>query len=221
MYSRRRKRITPWSSWVLTIAIAIVAIMTWTDFHLPSETAAQWGMVPQTYWLQWTQGSWLDQNRWTFPISAIFLHKDLIHLTGNLLFILVFSMRIERHIGHWLLLGLCLSCGGLANICAAWQTPNSLAPIIGASGITAAVLGAYLILFPRAKVGVILPLGFYWQLIHINASLLIGSWFALQLLYSIANPTFGAVAWWTHVAGFVTGLLLAAIARMFGIKVNE
>ena len=102
-----------------------------------------------------------------------------------------------------------------ANFWAAWQVPDSVAPIVGNSGVTSALLGAFLVLFPRSRIGVIVPLGLYLQLIRVPAILLIGSWVGLQLMYTFFMPGLGAVAWWTHLAGFTTGLLVAAPARWY------
>jgi membrane associated rhomboid family serine protease len=81
--------------------------------------------------------------------------------------------------------------------------------IIGASGGVSAVIGAYLALFPRARLGVVVPLGLWLEFIKVPAALLIGLWATLQLIFTFAGPSFGAVAWWAHLAGFVVGLLYA------------
>ena len=86
-------------------------------------------------------------------------------------------------------------------------------PIIGCSGAVSATLGAYLALFPRAHLGLVLPLGLYLQFIRVPAALLIGMWVLLQLLFTWAGPGFGAVVWWTHIAGFAVGILFALFAR--------
>ena len=87
------------------------------------------------------------------------------------------------------------------------------APIIGCSGAVSAVVGAYLALFPRARLGLVLPLGLYLEFVRVPAYLLIGVWVLLQLLFSYAGAGFGEVVWWCHIAGFVFGVLFAMLSR--------
>jgi membrane associated rhomboid family serine protease len=103
--------------------------------------------------------------------------------------------------------------GALANLVGAFTLAGTSAPIIGSSGAVSAVVGAYLALFPRARLGLVLPLGVFLEFVRIPAPLLIGFWAALQLLFTYVGPAFGAVAWWTHIAGFVIGILLALMSR--------
>ena len=129
--------------------------------------------------------------------SALFIHADLLHLAGNLLF----------------LLG-----GALANLGGALSLPSAHGPIIGCSGAVSAVVGAYLALFPRARLGLVLPLGAYLEFVRVPAALLIGLWFLLQVLFTYVGPGFGAVVWWAHIVGFCFGILFAlashnAVAR--------
>ncbi|MFC0679457.1 rhomboid family intramembrane serine protease [Lysobacter korlensis] len=146
-------------------------------------------------------------------VSALFLHADWSHLLGNLLFLLIFGLPAERAMGPWRLLGLFLLGGAAANLAAviAIGSPDRL--IIGASGAVSAMIGAYLALFPAARLGVVLPLGLYLQFVRAPAALLIGLWAALQLIYTFIGPAFGAVAWSAHLAGFAFGGAFALLAR--------
>lgn len=145
--------------------------------------------------------------------TALFLHADWAHLLGNLLFLLIFGLPAERAMGPWRLIGLFLLGGAAANLAAviAIGTPDRL--VIGASGAVSALIGAYLALFPGAKLGVVLPLGLYLQFVRAPAALLIGLWAALQLVYTFIGPAFGAVAWSAHLAGFAFGGAFALLAR--------
>lgn len=145
--------------------------------------------------------------------TAVFLHADWAHLLGNLLFLLIFGLPAERAMGPWRLLGLFLSGGAVANLATVLSigTPDRL--VIGASGAVSALIGAYLALFPGARLGVVLPLGLYLQFVRAPAALLIGLWAALQLLYTFIGPAFGAVAWAAHLAGFAFGGAFALLAR--------
>lgn len=145
--------------------------------------------------------------------TALFLHADWAHLLGNLAFLLIFGLSAERAMGPWRLLALFLLGGAVANLAAAIAigTPDRL--IIGASGAVSALIGAYLALFPGAKLGVVVPLGLFLQFVKVPAALLIGVWALLQVVFTFIGPAFGAVAWSAHLAGFAFGGVFALIAK--------
>ena len=133
--------------------------------------------------------SWADGERWLRLLTALFLHADWAHLLGNLVFLLIFGLPGERVMGPWRFLLLFLLGGVFANLIAvlAIGSPDRL--VIGASGAVSAVIGAYLALFPRAKLGVVLPLGLFLEFVRAPASLLIGVWAALQIVFAmLARP---------------------------------
>jgi membrane associated rhomboid family serine protease len=103
--------------------------------------------------------------------------------------------------------------GALANLAAALLMESPGRVIIGASGGISALVGAYLVLFPKARLGVVVPLGLWLEFVRAPAALLIGLWALLQLIFSFVGPSFGAVAWWAHLAGFVIGALMAMLFR--------
>lgn len=172
------------------------------------------GMHPQALaeLLYGPSGSW-----WNYPaitvLSAIFLHASWLHLAGNLAYLWVFGLSLELRLGTAGMLGLFLTGGALSNVIVALQLGSLDAPIIGASGAVSAVVGAYLGLFPSRRIGLFLPLGLYLQFAQVPALLVIGSWFTLQLLYTVFGPINAAVAWWTHLAGFALGLSIALLYR--------
>ena len=145
--------------------------------------------------------------------SALFLHADWIHLLGNLIFLLIFGLPAERVMGGWRFLTLFLLGGAVANLAAvlAIGAPDSV--IIGASGAVSAVIGAYLALFPGARLGVVLPLGLFLEFVRVPAPLLIGLWALLQVVFAYSGPTFGTVAWPAHIAGFLFGVVFALFTR--------
>ncbi|HJY34584.1 MAG TPA: rhomboid family intramembrane serine protease [Vicinamibacterales bacterium] len=155
---------------------------------------------------------WFD-GRGLRLLTALFLHADWVHLLGNLVFLLIFGLPAERVMGPWRFLLLFLLGGAVANFAAvlAISAPHRL--VIGASGAVSAVIGAYLALFPRARLGVVLPLGLFLEFIRAPASLLIGIWAGLQVVFAYIGPAFGAVAWAAHIAGFVFGMLFALFVR--------
>ena len=211
----RRRSGPPWAT--LCMVTACVVVFLWLT-TLPAEqrsaTIMRWGTVPAT--LFDAQAPWLQQLlelRAARLVSAIFIHADWLHLTGNLLFLIVFGVPAERVLGSLRFAVLFVAGGTLANLFGAWMLAGTGAPIIGSSGAVSAVVGAYLALFPRARLGLVLPLGVFLEFVRVPAMLLIGFWAALQLLFTYVGPAFGAVAWWTHIAGFLTGIAFALLSR--------
>ena len=145
--------------------------------------------------------------------SALGLHASASHLIGNLIFLLVFGLPTERALGPWRLLLLFVLGGALANFAAAVSMDRPDRVILGASGAVSVLIGAYLALYPRARLGVVLPLGLWLQFVRMPASVLILLWALMQLLFTWAGPAFGAVAWWAHLSGFLFGLLAALALR--------
>ena len=174
------------------------------------------GMQPQGVadWFRSSSAAW-----WHYPaitvLTAIFLHANWLHLAGNLAFLWVFGLPLESRMGSMPLLFVFLAGGALANIIVALMLGQLQTPIIGSSGAVSAVVGCYLGLLPSRRIGMFLPLGLYLQFAQVPSLLVIGSWFTLQLLYTVFGPINAAVAWWTHLAGFALGLSLVLMYRAF------
>ena len=115
--------------------------------------------------------------------------------------------------GPWRFLILFLLGGAVSNVAAVLAIGAPDRVIIGASGAVSAVIGAYLALFPNAKLGVVLPLGLFLEFVKAPASLLIGIWALLQVIFAYIGPAFGAVAWSAHIAGFLFGVVFALFVR--------
>ena len=145
--------------------------------------------------------------------TALFIHVEWTHLLGNLLFLAIFGLPAERSLGSLRFLALFVLGGIASNLVGALSLAGVLRPIIGCSGAVSAVLGTYVALFPRARLGLVLPLGLYLEFVRVPAFLLIGIWVLLQLLFSYAGPSYGAVVWWTHIAGFLFGIVFALVSR--------
>ena len=156
---------------------------------------------------------WMEPGHWLRLLSALFLHADWAHLLGNLVFLLIFGLPAERVMGPWRFLALFFLGGALANLFAVLVigAPDRL--IIGASGAVSALIGAYLALFPQARLGVVVPLGLFLEFVRAPAFLLIGVWAALQVVFAYIGPAFGAVAWAAHAAGFAFGIVFAIASR--------
>jgi len=163
--------------------------------------------IAQTWGALWAEGQWLRL------FSALFLHADWAHLLGNLVFLLIFGLPAEKVMGAGRFLVLFLLGGAVANLAAVLLIGGPDRLVIGASGAVSAVIGAYLALFPRAKLGVVLPLGLFLQFVRTPAPLLIGLWALLQVVFAYIGPSFGAVAWAAHIAGFAFGVAFALVVR--------
>jgi len=191
---------------LLVVAASLLA-MGWQMMLTPEAQQAflhRWGAVPSV--LFGTSASTPSLHLVGTLVTALFVHADLSHLLGNLAYLLLFGVSVERALGRWRFLALYLLCGALANLVTAIQLGEAAAsPVIGSSGAVSAVIGAYLVLFPRARMGVLLPLGLFIQFVRVPVLLVIGSWVTLQLLYTWVGPAFGTTAWWAHVAGFLAG----------------
>ncbi|MEU1199263.1 rhomboid family intramembrane serine protease [Streptomyces sp. NPDC005813] len=142
--------------------------------------------------------------------TAMFLHGGWLHLLGNMLFLLIFGNNIEDRLGHVRFTLFYVACGYAAAYGFALLNDDSGDPLIGASGAIAGVLGAYLVLYPRARVWVLVPFLVFLPL-RLPAWLVLGFWFVLQAVYSSGSgvSTAGTVAYAAHVVGFLTGMLLA------------
>ncbi len=181
------------------------------------ELLVHWGSIPHTLFQALDTAGW---SIWLLTLSrlvtALFLHADALHLLGNLLFLLIFGLPCERHLGSSSFLFLFLFGGAMGNLAGALSLPQVMAPVIGCSGSVSAVMGAYLILLPRAPLGLILPLGLYFEFVRLPAALLILLWAMLQWLFSRHGADFGAIVWWTHLGGFAFGVFYALCVRLAG-----
>ncbi len=203
----------------VTIAISLVCLFALFIYSSLSPVMQQamidvGGMQPSAIagLLDAEMSSWWDISA-ASVVTALFVHASWLHLLGNLAYLWVFGIKVEQRLGSTGLSAIFLLGGALANVIVALRLPELKTPIIGASGAISAVVGAYLGLFPRRRIGLFLPLGLYLQFARVPALLVIGSWFTLQLLYTAFGPINAAVAWWTHLAGFALGLSFALLAK--------
>ena len=145
--------------------------------------------------------------------TSMFLHGGFMHLAGNMLYLWVFGNNIEDVCGHLRFLLFYLLCGVAAAFAQALPNPASEVPMIGASGAISGLLGAYLLLFPHARVHVLIPFGILWMH-QIPAGWVLGFWFVFQLLSGLtADPTQPGVAFLAHIGGFVAGMALIFVFR--------
>lgn len=145
--------------------------------------------------------------------TSMFLHGGVLHLGGNMLYLWIFGNNIEDVMGHGRFIVFYLIAGLVAVYAHAVTAPASTVPMIGASGAISGVLGAYLLLFPKARVQVVIPLGFFSRLVYVPAVLVLGFWIVVQMLSGVFSlgGSGGGVAWFAHVGGFVAGLALIKV----------
>lgn len=205
-------------SWATPALVGLsMAAFVWLAARGPEGRDAileRWGTVPETLFspaVDWLER--LADGRLLTLFSALFIHADWLHLLGNMLFLVIFGLPAERALAPWRFLLLFLVAGALANVAAAWSLDHASSIIIGASGAVSAIIGAYLALFPRARLGLVLPLGLFLEFVRTPASLLIAIWAGLQMLFTFVGPAFGPVAWWAHVTGFAVGIVFALVSR--------
>ncbi|MBF8268618.1 MAG: Rhomboid family intrarane serine protease [Gammaproteobacteria bacterium] len=155
-------------------------------------------------------------------VTSMFLHGGFLHLAGNMLYLWIFGNNIEDALGKVRFLIFYFLCGIVAAFGQVIQNPDSTIPMVGASGAISGVLGAYLLLYPHARVLVLVPLGFYMQMMKIPAGLVLGFWFVLQLISSaLTRSEGGGVAWFAHIGGFVAGMLLILVMKRKNVKLFQ
>lgn len=143
-------------------------------------------------------------------VTSMFLHADFLHLGGNMLYLWIFGNNVEDALGPARYALFYLAGGVLAGLAHVLTSPGSPVPTIGASGAVAANLGAYFLLYPRAKVSVLLWFFLFVQVVRVPAVVLLGLWLAMQLL-GLGGTGVANVAWAAHIGGFVAGLVLVRL----------
>jgi len=161
-------------------------------------------------------GNWFHDAR--AILLSMFLHGGWAHVLGNMLYLWIFGDNVEDRLGRPGFLFFYVFCGWFATMAHAYTNMSSAVPSIGASGAIAGVLGAYLVMFPKARVLTLVPLGYFLRVTELPALLVLGLWFVLQLFsgtlsLGAQSAQSGGVAWWAHIGGFVMGMILGRIFR--------
>jgi len=152
-------------------------------------------------------------------LTSMFLHGGFMHLIGNMLYLWIFGNNIEDAMGRVRFLVFYLLCGFAATFVHILMNTASEIPAIGASGAISGVLGAYLLLYPRAQVLTLIPIFYFIRLMYIPAGIVLGLWFVFQLVSGgLASGEGGGVAWWAHVGGFVAGMALVALFKKRDVR---
>ncbi|MCS6886216.1 MAG: rhomboid family intramembrane serine protease [Acidobacteriota bacterium] len=200
---------------VCLIAINIVAFI----FELSlgdrlDEFFRSFAVVPAKYYWAVMKGhpEWIlyEPELWLPLFTSMFLHGGWLHLIGNMVYLWIFGDNVEDRMGHFRYVLFYLLCGLVASAAHILSEPTSSIPSLGASGAIAGVLGAYILLYPRSRVLVMIPIFVFLEFIEVPAFIFLGIWFLQQFVLgtlSLAETAqTGGVAWWAHIGGFVAGL---------------
>jgi membrane associated rhomboid family serine protease len=146
--------------------------------------------------------------------TSMFLHGGVFHLAGNMLYLWIFGNNVEDAMGRIRFIVFYLLCGIVAALGHAMTNTQSSIPMIGASGAISGVLGAYLLLYPRARVLTLFTLGFFVRMIEVPAMVILGFWFVFQFLSAlVATGQGGGVAWFAHIGGFLAGMMFIGLFK--------
>lgn len=202
-------RRVPIVNYLLIAANILVFIFQWLSGPAQEAIVYQFALIPANLTAS------LDLGDISDIFTSMFMHAGLAHIAGNMLYLWIFGDNVEDSMGSGRYIIFYLVGGLVASLAHILTNPNSQIPTVGASGAIASVLGAYLVLYPRARVLTIIPLGFFLRMTMVPASIVLGLWFVLQLfsgVISLGGPEdVGGVAFWAHIGGFVAGVLLALL----------
>ncbi len=171
-----------------------------------------YGLVPAAF-------SWMN------VFTSMFLHGGFLHVAGNMLYLWIFGDNVEDRVGHGRFVVFYLLCGTAAALAQTITTPDSVVPMVGASGAIAGVMGAYFVLYPRSRIVTLVPLFFFFQVFEVPAIVFLGIWFLMQFLSGVgsivstigrgggAGGALGGIAFWAHIAGFVAGITGVVLFR--------
>lgn len=195
---------TPFVTWALiaaNVAVFLLSLSLYGDEIALNRFYTNYAMIPDRI---------LEGSGLATVLTSMFLHAGILHIAGNMLFLWVFGDNLEERMGHLGFLAFYLACGIAAAGAQILADPASDIPMVGASGAIAGVMGGYLLLFPRARVDVLFVIVILIRVIPIPAWVVLGFWFASQLVYgAVVDGSEGGVAYWAHAGGFIAGALFA------------
>ena len=193
-------RTTPYVTISIIVANVLVFFFELSLGPAVNDFAMHFGLVPAAF-------------SWVAVFTSMFLHGGLLHVGGNMLYLWIFGDNVEDRMGHGRFLVFYLLCGIAAALGQTITAPDSLVPMVGASGAIAGVMGAYFVLYPKSRIVTLVPLFFFFQIIEVPAIFFLGIWFVMQFLSGVgsivgatAGEAGGGVAFWAHVAGFAAGI---------------
>ena len=201
-------RNVPVINYLLIAANVLVFIFQWLAGPYEEALVYEFALIPYSLVSNLTIGDITD------IFTSMFMHAGLAHIGVNMLYLWIFGDNVEDSMGSGRYFLFYLVGGLVASITHIITNPGSQIPTVGASGAIAAVLGAYLVLYPQSKVLTIIPLGFFIRMTMVPASIVLGLWFVLQFfsgVLSLGGPDVGGVAFWAHIGGFVAGVVMAKL----------
>jgi hypothetical protein len=209
-------RRVPFVTWLM---IAGSAVGFWLELAAGPDVDRilhEFGLIPARYFALRQRLGAGDPELYLPFLTSAFLHGGWMHFLGNMLYLWIFGDNVEDRMGHAAYAGFYLAGAVFAGFAQALTNPGSTVPMVGASGAIAAVMGAYFVLFPRARVLSLVVWGFWVDVIAIPAVSYLAIWFLMQLVsgtFALAAAASGGVAWWAHAGGFAFGALVALGVR--------
>ena len=206
-------RRTPVVNYLLIGINILVFILMWLSGSSQEALVEQFAMIPSHF----ADGITFRDILTIF--TSMFMHAGLAHIAGNMLYLWIFGDNVEDSLGPIKYLLFYLAGGVLASVTHILTNPGSQLPTVGASGAIAAVLGAYLVLYPQSKIVTFIPLGFFLRMTIVPAVFVLGLWFVLQLfngVLSLGQADVGGVAFWAHIGGFIAGIVMAKLLTLGG-----
>jgi len=200
---------------VAIIAVNVLAFV-WQMAQGPQlkEALFLYGIVPSRYSDPMVAVEFTTVQQLLPFLTSMFLHGGIMHILGNMWFLYIFGDNIEDRLGHFRYLVFYLLCGiaaGLIHLVSNW---HSKIPTIGASGAIAAVMGGYLLLYPRARILTLIPIFFFFQFVELPAYLFLGFWILIQVISAgLTRSEVGGIAWFAHIGGFVVGLVMVKVLQ--------
>jgi len=201
-------RRVPVVNYLLIAANILVFVLMWLAGNAQESLVYEFAMIPSNF------GNGVSLADIGDIFTSMFMHGGLAHIAGNMLYLWIFGDNIEDRLGPVKYLAFYLIGGVVASLAHLLTNPGSQIPTVGASGAIAAVLGAYLVLYPHSRVATFIPLGYFMRLTMLPAAVVLGLWFVMQLfsgVLSLGGPDVGGVAFWAHIGGFVAGVLMAKL----------
>ncbi len=211
---------------IITVILIVccIAVFLWQVFSPPGLQqliVMQLGVIPALLFdtMHLNGETWVPPSATVF--TSMFLHGGWMHMIGNMLYLWIFGNNIEDAMGHGKFIVFYLLCGVIAVFAQALPDPNSAVPMVGASGAISGVLGAYLLLYPKAKVLVGIPIVVYLHTMRLPALWVLGAWFVMQLVTPLLiEQGEGGVAFGAHIGGFIAGMLLIPFFKRPDLKLH-
>ena len=207
-------------NYILAICVIVFILQIMNPGYRSGELFYSYGLIPSVLF----GNQQLPENVYAIPaivtiFTSMFMHGGFMHLAGNMLYLWIFADNIEDDLGKKNFFIFYILCGVGAAMAQVFADVNSQVPMIGASGAIGGVLGAYLINYPNSRVLVLIPFGFFSQIIKIKALYVLGFWFILQFINSsLSSSSGGGVAYAAHIGGFITGIILILFFNKKKIK---